>query len=236
MTRMPPENHARPPSGRKGKTPPAMAWAVRRALRKAARPVTLKVREVLFHAGDPGEGCYLLREGVVKAAVVAKDGQERLLAVLGPGALIGELSLIDGEPRSATISALKPSQLLHLPAGVFYRLADSNPLVYREALKILARRLRETNESMVAQGTVPVVGRVARAFVMLAEGLGEQRPGGHILIADKITQADIAGMAGVARENASRAINDLLRDGILDREGSHYVVVRPDELKDLAEI
>ncbi len=89
---------------------------------------------------------------------------------------------------------------------------------------------------MVAQGTVPVVGRVARAFTTLAEGLGEQRPGGRILIADKITQADIAGMAGVARENASRAINDLLRDGILDRDGSHYVIARPDELKDLAEI
>lgn len=231
---MPPHTPARPLPARKRK--PAMAWAVRRALLSAARPITLKVREVLFHAGDPGEGCYLLREGVVKASVVAKDGQERLLAVFGPGALIGELSLIDGEPRSATISALKPSQLLHLPAGVFFRLADSNPLVYREALKILARRLRETNESVVAQGTVPVVGRVARAFATLGQGLGEQRPGGRILIPNKITQTDIAGMAGVARENASRAINDLLRDGVLAREGSFYVIARPDELADLAEI
>jgi CRP/FNR family cyclic AMP-dependent transcriptional regulator len=236
MKPMPPDPMRKPPSGRRRGGPPVMAWPVRRALLTAARPISLKVREVLLHAGDSGEGCYFLREGVVKAAVVAKDGQERLLAVLGPGALIGELSLIDGQPRSATISALKPSLLLHLPAAVFYRLADSNPLVYREALKILARRLRETNESMVAQGTVPVVGRVARAFATLAEGLGEERPGGRILITNKITQMDIAGMAGVARENASRAINDLLRDGILDREGSNYVIARPDELKDLAEI
>jgi CRP-like cAMP-binding protein len=194
------------------------------------------VREVLFHAGDPGDGCYVLRKGVVKAAVVAKDGQERLLAVMGPGSLIGELSLIDGQPRSATISALKPSRLLHLPASVFYREADANPLIYREALKILARRLRETNESVVAQGTVPVVGRVARAFTTLAQGLGEERPGGQVLITNKITQTDIAGMAGVARENASRAINELLRDGILRRDGSHYVIARPEELADLAEI
>jgi CRP/FNR family transcriptional regulator, cyclic AMP receptor protein len=221
---------------RRRRTAPLVAWTVRRALLSAARPLGLKVREVLFHAGDPGEGCYFLREGVVKAAVVAKDGQERLLAVLGPGSLIGELSLIDGRPRSATISALKPSHLLHLPAPVFYREADANPLVYREALKILARRLRETNESMVAQGTVPVVGRVARAFASLAQGLGQERPGGQVLIANKITQTDIAGMAGVARENASRAINDLLRDGILARDGSHYVIARPDELMDLAEI
>ena len=223
-------------TSRRRKAGPLVAWPVRRALLAAAHPLALKVREVLFHAGDPGEGCYFLREGVVKAAVVAKDGQERLLAVLGPGSLIGELSLIDGRPRSATISALKPSRLLHLPAPVFYREADANPLVYREALKILARRLRETNESVVAQGTVPVVARVARAFASLAQGLGEERPGGQILIANKITQTDIAGMAGVARENASRAINDLLRDGILRRDGSHYVIARPDELTDLAEI
>jgi CRP-like cAMP-binding protein len=89
---------------------------------------------------------------------------------------------------------------------------------------------------MVAQGTVPVVGRVARAFASLAQGLGQEMPGGSILIAHKITQTDIAGMAGVARENASRAINDLLRDGVLTRDGSHYVIAQPDDLRDLAEI
>lgn len=215
---------------------PMMTWGVRKALLSASNEIHLTARKVLFHAGDPGDGCYMLREGVVKASVVARDGQERLLAVLGPGALIGELSLIDGQPRSATISALKPSRLLHLPASVFFRMADANTLVYREALNILARRLRETNELVVAQGTVPVVGRVARAFASLAHGLGEERPGGTILIASKITQTDIAGMAGVARENASRAINDLLREGVLKREGSFYMIARPDELRDLSEI
>lgn len=218
------------------KKPPRMPWSVRRSLLSAANEIDLKSRQVLFHAEDPGDGCYFLREGVVKASVVAKDGQERLLAVMGPGALIGELSLFDDMPRSAAITALKPCRLLHVSKGSFFRVADANPLVYREALKILTRRLRETNESVVAQGTVPVVGRVARAFASLAQGLGEVRPGGKILIPNKITQTDIAGMAGVARENASRAINELLRDGILAREGSNYVIARPQELHDLAEI
>ena len=224
------------PGARRRRAGPVVAWPVRRALLSAARRLNLKVRDVLFHAGDPGEGCYLLRKGVVKASVIARDGQERLLAVLGPGSLIGELSLIDGQPRSATISALKACSLLYLPAATFFRLADADPLIYREALQILARRLRETNESVVAQGTVPVAGRVARAFATLGEGLGVERPGGRILIASKITQADIAGMAGVARENASRAINDLLRDGILGREGSFYVIARPDDLTELSEV
>ena len=216
--------------------PPLMPWNVRRALLTAANDVNLKSREILFRAGDAGDGCYFLREGVVKAAVVAKDGQERLLAVLGPGSLIGELSLFDDQPRSATIAALKPCHLLHVSKGSFFRLADANPMVYREALKILTRRLRQTNDSVVAQGTVTVAGRVARAFASLAQGLGEGRANGSILLPNKITQNDIAGMAGVARENASRAINDLLRDGILTREGSFYVIARPDELEDMAEI
>ena len=213
-----------------------MSWGVRKSLLSAANDVTLKARQVLFHAGDAGDGCYFLREGVVKAAVVAKDGQERLLAVLGPGSLIGELSLFDDQPRSATISTLKPCKLLHLSKGSFFRLADANPQVYREALKILTRRLRQTNDSVVAQGTVTVAGRVARAFVSLAQGLGEGRANGTILLPNKITQNDIAGMAGVARENASRAINDLLREGILTREGSFYLIARPNELEDMAEI
>ncbi|WP_373504774.1 Crp/Fnr family transcriptional regulator [Aestuariivirga sp.] len=214
----------------------SVPWPVSRAFLTAAKRVDLRVREVLFHAGDGGDGCYFIRSGVVKASVIAKDGQERLLAVLGPGSLIGELALIDDEPRSATISALKPCRLLHLTKSSFFRLADGNPEVYREALKLLARRLRGANDSVVAQGTVTVLGRVARAFASLAEGMGDPQPDGRILLANKITQNDIAGMAGVARENASRAINDLLREGVLSRAGSFYMIERLDELNDMAEI
>ena len=213
-----------------------MPWGARRAFLSASRPLELGSREVLFHAGDSGDGCYLLRSGVVKAAVIARDGQERLLAVLGPGALIGELSLIDDEPRSATISALKPCELMHLTKAAFFRLADANPQVYRQALKLLAQRLRGTNDTVVAQSTVSVSGRVARAFASLANGLGDEQPDGRILLTYKITQNDIAGMAGVARENASRAINDLLRVGVLSRAGSFYLIERPTELLDMAEI
>ena len=213
-----------------------MPWGARRAFLSASRPLELGSREVLFHAGDSGDGCYLLRSGVVKAAVIARDGQERLLAVLGPGALIGELSLIDDEPRSATISALKACELMHLTKAAFFRLADANPQVYRQALKLLAQRLRGTNDTVVAQSTVSVSGRVARAFASLADGLGDEQPDGRILLTYKITQNDIAGMAGVARENASRAINDLLREGVLSRAGSFYLIERPTELLDMAEI
>jgi CRP/FNR family transcriptional regulator len=77
--------------------------------------VDVRPREVLFHAGDAGDGCHFVRSGAVKVSVIARDGQERLLAVLGPGSLIGELALIDDEPRSATVTALRRCQMPPLP-------------------------------------------------------------------------------------------------------------------------
>ncbi len=223
-------------SGMAGGKPPLMPLCAWRAFLKAAVPVELRAREILFHAGDEGDGCYLIRAGTVKASVVSVDGQERLLAVLGEGTLIGELALLDDESRSATVTALRPCRLLHLTKSAFFRLGDANPTIYRLALRLLARRLRDTNESVVAQGSVTVQGRVARAFASLAEGLGAPQAGGRILLAQRVTQSDIAGMAGVARENASRAINEFLRDGVLARVKGCYAIEKPERLRQLAEI
>jgi CRP-like cAMP-binding protein len=211
-------------------------WGLRRVFLSAAIPVALRPREFLFHAGDAGDGCYYMRSGVVKASVVAKDGQERLLAILGPGSLIGELALMDDDTRSASISALQPCQLLLLTKQAFFALADKDPDVYRQVLRLLAHRLRAANDRVVAWGTVTVIGRVARSFALLAEDLGDELPGGRILLPHRITQTDIAGMAGVARENASRAINDLFREGILGRDGSYYTIEKMTELRDMSEI
>lgn len=213
-----------------------MPWPLRRRFLAVATPVTLAAREVLFHAGDTGDGCYYLRRGAVTASVVARDGQERLLAVIGPGSLIGEMALADDAQRSATVTALKPCRLLHIGKAAFFRLADANPTIYREALKILASRLRATNEDVVAQGAVPVLGRVARALLSLARALGETQADGGILLPHRISQSDIAGLAGAARENASRAINSLLRSGVLQRRQGFYVIANPAALEEQAEV
>lgn len=222
--------------GAPGNKPPLMPRCAWRAFVKAAVPVELRAKEILFHGGDEGDGCYLIRAGAVKASVVSVEGQERLLAVLGEGALIGELALLDDAPRSAAVTALRPCRLLHLTKSAFFRLGDANPTIYRLALRLLAQRLRGSNELVVAQGSVTVQGRVARAFASLAEGLGESGSDGRILLAQRVTQSDIAGMAGVARENASRAINELLRGRVLGRVKGFYSIDRPDKLRQLAEI
>lgn len=201
----------------------------------AARPIRLRAKETLFHAGDAGSSCYFLRSGAAKATVIAKDGQERLLAVLGPGSLIGELSLFDDRARSATVTALRPSRLMHLTKSSFIRLADANPMIYRQTLRLLTVRLREANDSVVAQGSATVLGRVARAFLSLVNGLGEEQ-GGRVILTQRVTQAEIAAMAGVARENANRAIAELVEDGTLSRQRGLYAIEKPDILASLSEI
>ena len=75
-----------------------------------ARPVSLSADETLFLAGDAGDGCYRVDDGLLKASILSPTGGERILAIFGPGAVIGELSMIDGAPRSATVTALRDSQ------------------------------------------------------------------------------------------------------------------------------
>lgn len=108
-----------------------------------ARPMSVKPGAILFEAGDPGNGCYAILEGSLKVSIVSYDGDEQLLAVLGPGAIVGELALLDGRARSATVTALKPARLAFIEKHAFERFADENPALYRHMLSIVGQRLRQ---------------------------------------------------------------------------------------------
>jgi CRP-like cAMP-binding protein len=200
-------------------------------LMASARRIAVGENEVLFRAGDPGEGCYLVLDGTLKATVTTPDGHERMLAVFGKGMIVGEMALVDNEERSATVSALRPSTLAYVSRDQFFRYADKDTHVYRHALRILAQRLRGTNEDTLAQGNATVAGRVARALLLLADNLGVPEKGGGRAIAEPVSQSDIAAMAGAARENVSRVIAEWLRAGIVKRVKGRYVILRRDALK-----
>jgi CRP-like cAMP-binding protein len=156
--------------------------------------------------------------------MVSISGREHMFAVFGPGSIVGEMSLFDDEKRSATVEAIRRSQLLYISADTFFNFADRNPGLYRLVLAVMARRLRGTNEDVMAQGSANVTSRVARALLSLADSLGEPANGKSVRITERVSQLDISAMAGVARENASRAINQWLRSGVLSRdEGFYYI-------------
>ena len=83
--------------------PPELAAA----LFATARPHRLKADQTLFTAGDPGDGCYRIEQGLLKVSVVSPSGGERILAILGPGALVGEFAMLDAQPRSASVTAAR---------------------------------------------------------------------------------------------------------------------------------
>jgi CRP/FNR family transcriptional regulator, cyclic AMP receptor protein len=179
--------------------------------------------EMLFRAGDPGDGCYRIQTGLVKVVVASQHGEERILSLLGPGAIVGELSMIDGGPRSASVVAVADCSLLFVSRAKFQMHSETHVELSDYLVKTLARRLRETDEALAAATFLTVKGRLARALLNLAEYAGEEH-GGRIELRHKISQADLAAMAGVARENVSRTMSDWRKRNIVTRSSEYYCI------------
>ena len=193
----------------------ALPSELSRRLFAQGRLSSLDADQTLFLAGDEGDGCYRVEEGLLKASVAAPNGGERILAILGPRSVVGELSMIDGAPRSASVTALRNSKLCFISQADFDAIGKSSPEIYRHVMKVLARRLRDTNNALAASSFLSLKGRVARALLSLAEAFGKDVGNGRILIQQKVNQSDLAAMAGIAREKRQPRAQglDRARDG-----------------------
>src|SRR5579871_1944314 len=201
-----------------------------------SRPVKLAPDQLLFLAGDPGDGCYHVEKGLLKVSVASPAGSERILAILGPGALVGELAIVDGQPRSASVSSIWESELSFISRTVFEEFVREHPETNRYILTLLAQRLRDTNSIVAAASFLSIKGRVALALLHLAEAFGQDVGSGRLLIRQKITQSDVAAMAGVARENVSRTLNEWMRQKLVSRLSSYYCIENKKKLEAEAEI
>jgi CRP-like cAMP-binding protein len=189
-----------------------------------AHTLSLATDQTLFWAGDEGDGCYRVDEGLLKASVAEPAGGERILAILGPGSVVGELSMIDGAPRSASVIALCDSKLSFVSRAAFEAFGQSRPELYRHLTTLLAHRLRDTNDNVAATSFLSVKGRVARALLSLAEEFGRDVGQGRIVIQQKVSQGDLAAMAGTARENVSRVLHDWTNRSLVSRLAGYYCV------------
>jgi CRP/FNR family cyclic AMP-dependent transcriptional regulator len=192
------------------------------ALFSQARIVHLAPQQTLFIAGDPGDGCYLVDEGLLKVNIVSSSGAERILAILGAGALVGELSMIDGAPRSASVTAIRESKLRFVSRTAFEAAAHTWPELYRHITTLLVRRLRDIDNVVTATSFLPLKGRTARALLSLADAFGKDVGSGRILIGQKVSQSDLAAMAGIARENVSRILQDWKRRSLVSYLAGYY--------------
>ena len=187
-----------------------------------AKPLNLATGEILFLAGDPGDGCYRLNEGLLKVSIVSPAGAERILAILGPGSIVGDMAMIDGRPRSASVSALHDCKLSFVSRAVFEAFVAKQPEIYKYLFVLVAERLSKTDQLVAAASFLPLKGRVARALLDLAKAFGHELDDGRIVIRQKINQSDIAGIAGIARENVSRILNKWMRTKLVTRLSGYY--------------
>ena len=195
------------------------------------RTLRLGEGETLFERGDAGDGCYWLRRGVLAVCVASATGEQRILAILGPGAIVGELAMIDGLPRSASVQAVRDCELTFVSRAAFTEMLRRNPELYIDIVATLAARLRQSDEDMVASSFLTVRGRVARALLQFARQLGEEVGSGRILIRHRITQGDLAAMAGVARESVSRTFREWQRQKVLEGSSRAGYVVHKTRLE-----
>jgi CRP-like cAMP-binding protein len=202
----------------------------------SAERVRLTAGEVLFRSGDSGEGCYRIEDGLLKVTIVSSAGGERILAFLGQGAIVGELSIIDGLPRSASVVAVRDAAASFLSRAAFDAFAEKHPDLYKSLVTLLAQRLRETDTLVAAGSFLSLKGRVASTLLEVAEHFGHEVGSGRIMIRQKIRQSDLAAMAGIARENVARILKDWERHKIVSRQSGYYYLENKPQLENQAKL
>jgi CRP/FNR family cyclic AMP-dependent transcriptional regulator len=201
---------------------------------RVAVPRSYGAGSIILREGDPGDTCYILRSGRARVVRQHADGRAITLTNLGPGEIFGELAMIDGEVRSATVEAIDDVLAIAILAGDLKRLLGEHPEIAVKLLAALAERLRETNARISRQSFQKVSSRVAGVLVELAETgrrIGAREPGGAgAEVVVRSTQADLAQLAGTSREAASRFLATLQRAGVLTTKRGRIVVHDPSAL------
>lgn len=183
----------------------------------------------VFHEHDPGDACYIIRSGACRVTREHSDGRAITLANLGPGAIFGELAMLDGESRSASVEATEDTELVALPARDVRALIRQHPEMGEKLVIALTRRLREANERISRQSFQTVPSRVAGVLnqLLAEEALGSEVQDGVTI---RLRQSDLAQLAGTSRESVSRFLAALERAGVVRVGRARVTVIEPERL------
>jgi CRP/FNR family transcriptional regulator, cyclic AMP receptor protein len=178
--------------------------------------------EVIFHQGDPGDSLHVVVSGAVKIVLPSAEGEEAIIATLRPTDFYGELALLDGAPRSATATALEPTEVLVLPRQVFMELLDTLPGLRDALLTGLARELRRLTGHVEELHFLDLAGRLAMRLTRLAY---EAEPDAQGIRLDwPYTQSDLAAMIGGTRQSVNRLLSELVEEGLITIEPDVLVI------------
>jgi CRP/FNR family transcriptional regulator len=194
---------------------------------QVAVPRSFPAGSRVFHEGDPGDSCYIVKAGVLRVTREHSDGRAITLANLESGDIFGELAMLDGSTRSASVEALEDAELLALPATDVKALLRDHPELAVKLVEALTRRLRLANERISNQSFRTVPGRVAGVLNSL---LTDEMPGDSRDVTIRMTQSDLAQLAGTSRESVSRFLANLERAGVVRCGRGRVTVLEPDRL------
>jgi CRP-like cAMP-binding protein len=191
------------------------------ALSDLARRLQVRTRPagaMIVAQDEPGDAMYVLVSGRAKVALFGESGRELTLTVLQAGDFFGEMSLIDGRPRSANVQALDDTTMLMLSREAFLSHLQTHPQTAVNLLSELTRRLRAADETIASLALFDVEARLVRALERLARADGGETEGGLIL-RRRPTQQELANMVGSCRETISRTLTQLVRRGLVVPRG-----------------
>ena len=180
---------------------------------------------VIILAEQEGDTLFIIREGQVKVCISNEEGREVILSLLGPGAVFGELALLDGKLRSANVVATDDTSLIMLRRSDFQQLIYKTPQIAMALLAELAGRLRRTDRQIEGLALLDVTSRISETLLQLADDQGKATAEG-IAIDSRPTHQEIANMSGTTRETVSRALKRLEGQGYISCRGRKIIILR----------
>lgn len=200
------------------------------AIGKVTIPRSFDKDQVIILAEEEGDALFIISMGQVKVSIVSEDGREVILSLLGEGAVFGELSLLDGKPRSANVVATRDTELYMVRRADFLQLLYRVPQIAVGLLAELASRLRRTDRKIEGLALLDVTSRISETLLQLAADQGHQSHDGLVL-EGRPTHQQLANMSGTTRETVSRVLKRLEAQGYLSVAGRTITILREEHWK-----
>ena len=202
-----------------------------RILQVASRQKYYKGNLILIEE-EIGSTMFVILSGRVKISRISDDGREVILSILSEGDFFGEMSLLDGQTRSANVTATEESELLVIRREEFLQILHDYPQIAINLLKELAQRIRKSDEHIKSLSLQDATGRVASTLLRIAEDSGVLRKG-QVEISEIPLQQDLANMAGTSRETISRVLKSLIQKGYLKKQKGKIIILDYDKFRSL---
>lgn len=196
---------------------------------RLARQETAPAKQAICHEGQTEYSLHIVLQGRVKVSLLSEEGKEAILSILGTGEVFGEMSLFDGEPRSATVTTMEPCHFLVLSRQAFLPFLEKRMHVMLELIAEMSRRLRATNTLLGNLSFLHLSARLARILLNLVQQYGKVTPRG-IVIGLKLSQEELGHLVGVSRESVNRQVRLWVETGLIEYDHGTLIVLNSDAL------